>query len=335
MPWWNQIWAGRRHLSYYLISHLEAAQLALWEDLDCKSFDALSVSRRGENSEAHAVKAPQDRLGDPRDTDFALFSHTVESHGLLCTRLLSICEELLDPRLGRAQPMSPAGSDEALLALLREGSELDSDEEQASLGLSSWPNDQRSFLRRASTSFLLRAMEASASPELAHDSSLQRLFTIFVDKVRPLQVWRDDGGARGDQQEEVLQFSQRDIYPPVLKSAEVRLMVAIAAQHEAEMYKTDTTQAFLSGDVEEDLCLRAPDWWPELVPEGHCVSSSNRISTGHGRLHGISVSLDGCSRTDIRLSTARRLCLCNGTGMTSSSTCFLWTICLLSPIWEL
>jgi hypothetical protein len=197
VPWWNRIRAGGRQLSYFRRSHLEAAaRLALWEDFDCKSFDALCVSLLGEDSEAHAVKAPQDRLGDPRDTDFALFSHTAESHGLLCTWLLSICEELLDPRLGRAQPISRAGSDEARLALRREGSEHDSEEAaaQASLGLSRWPNDQRSFLRRASTSFLWRAMEASVSPELARDSSLQKRFAYFVDKVRPLQVWRDDGG---------------------------------------------------------------------------------------------------------------------------------------------
>ncbi len=36
---------------------------------------------------------------------------------------------------------------------------------------------------------------------------------------------------RGDQQEEGLRFNQRDIYLPVLKSAEFSLMVAIAAQH--------------------------------------------------------------------------------------------------------
>ena len=41
--------------------------------------------------------------------------------------------------------------------------------------------------------------------------------------------------SRGDQQVEGLQFNQRDIYSPVLKSAEVRLMVAIAAQHGTKM----------------------------------------------------------------------------------------------------
>ncbi len=83
--------------------------------------------------------------------------------------------------------------------------------------------------------------------------------------------------ARGDQQEEGLQFNERDIYSPVLKSAKVRLMAAIAAQHGAKMYKSDTTQAFLYGDVEEDLFVRAPDWWPELVPVGHCLQLKKNI----------------------------------------------------------
>jgi hypothetical protein len=51
-------------------------------------------------------------------------------------------------------------------------------------------------------------------------------------------------------------------------------MVAIAAQHGA---KTESTQAFLYGDVEEDLYVRAPDWWPELVPEGHCLQLKKNI----------------------------------------------------------
>ena len=63
----------------------------------------------------------------------------------------------------------------------------------------------------------------------------------------------------------------------VLKPAKVRLIGAIAAQHGAKMYKTDTTQAFLYGDVEEELFVRAPDWWQELVPEGHCLQLKKNI----------------------------------------------------------
>jgi hypothetical protein len=43
------------------------------------------------------------------------------------------------------------------------------------------------------------------------------------------------------------------------------------------MYKYDTSQVFLYGDVEEELYVRAPDWWPELVPEGYCMQLRKNI----------------------------------------------------------
>jgi hypothetical protein len=60
-------------------------------------------------------------------------------------------------------------------------------------------------------------------------------------------------------------------YAPVLKANTVRLLVAMAATHGAHMYRYDTYRAFLNGDVEENLFTRAPDWWPELVPEVYCL----------------------------------------------------------------
>ena len=39
---------------------------------------------------------------------------------------------------------------------------------------------------------------------------------------------------------------------PVLKATDVRLMTAIAAEHGCNIYKTDTKQALLYGDLEED-----------------------------------------------------------------------------------
>jgi hypothetical protein len=52
------------------------------------------------------------------------------------------------------------------------------------------------------------------------------------------------------------------------KAIEVRSLVAIAAQKGAKTYKSDTSQAFLYGDIDQDLYhdARTPDWWPELVP---------------------------------------------------------------------
>ena len=87
-------------------------------------------------------------------------------------------------------------------------------------------------------------------------------------------------------------------------------MAAIAAQHGAKMYKTDTTQAFLYGDVEEDLFVWAPDWWQELVPERHCLQLKKNIyETQQAALAWHLRISRWMESTDIPLSTARKLCL--------------------------
>ena len=83
--------------------------------------------------------------------------------------------------------------------------------------------------------------------------------------------------AMGNQQIAGIHFNESDLYAPVLKAHEVRLLVAITAQKGAKMYKYDTSQAFLYGDVDQDLYARAPDWWPELVPEGYCLQLMKNI----------------------------------------------------------
>ena len=59
------------------------------------------------------------------------------------------------------------------------------------------------------------------------------------------------------------------------------MLVAIAAQRGAKIKKTTPpslgSQAFLYGDVDQDLYARAPDWWPELVPEGYCLQLMKNI----------------------------------------------------------
>ncbi len=72
-------------------------------------------------------------------------------------------------------------------------------------------------------------------------------------------------------------FVTTDLYGPVKKAHESRLLLAIAAAEGCSVYKTDTSQAFLYGSMENDssdvVChgIRAPDWWPEPIPEGHCL----------------------------------------------------------------
>jgi hypothetical protein len=47
-------------------------------------------------------------------------------------------------------------------------------------------------------------------------------------------------------------FSPSDQYSPVLKATEARLLAAIAAEHGCSFLKTDTRQAFLYEDMEDD-----------------------------------------------------------------------------------
>ena len=50
---------------------------------------------------------------------------------------------------------------------------------------------------------------------------------------------------RGDQYVEGESFSASDLYAPVLKAWEARLILAIATAEGCSVYKTDTSQAFL------------------------------------------------------------------------------------------
>jgi hypothetical protein len=79
--------------------------------------------------------------------------------------------------------------------------------------------------------------------------------------------------ARGGQQISGVSFQESDLYAAVLKSATARLLLALAAAHGAKVVKTDTQQAYLNGDMDDDVIyIRPPDWWPdsqEPVLEGH------------------------------------------------------------------
>ena len=64
--------------------------------------------------------------------------------------------------------------------------------------------------------------------------------------------------------------SESDFYSPELKETEARFLLALAAAEGAKVIKTDTNQAYLYGDMGDDVVyVRPPDWWPEPIPEGH------------------------------------------------------------------
>ena len=103
----------------------------------------------------------------------------------------------------------------------------------------------------------------------------------ILDTLTRLEYKEDNGTfqkrkarmcVRGDQQVEGESFNASDLYAPVLKAPEARLLAAIAAEHGCPLLKTDTRQAFLYGDMGDDVVyIRPPDWGPEPIPEGHVL----------------------------------------------------------------
>ena len=103
----------------------------------------------------------------------------------------------------------------------------------------------------------------------------------ILDTLTRLEYKEDNGEfikckarlcARGDQQVDGVNYKETDLYAPTLKAAEGRLLMAIAASNGHKIYKTDTKQAYLYGDMGDDIVyLRPPDWWPEPIPEGHVL----------------------------------------------------------------
>ena len=57
-----------------------------------------------------------------------------------------------------------------------------------------------------------------------------------------------------------------------MKDAEVLLFIALAAKHRLNLFKSDTKQAFLNGDMgEEKILISPPAWWSVKVPQGYAL----------------------------------------------------------------
>jgi len=84
--------------------------------------------------------------------------------------------------------------------------------------------------------------------------------------------------ARGDQQQPYEHYNPDDLYAATLKPTEVRLLTAMAAEKGYTIYKTDTKQAFLYGDMGSDrILIRPPDWWPESLKPGQVLQAVRSV----------------------------------------------------------
>ena len=137
--------------------------------------------------------------------------------------------------------------------------------------------------------------------------------------------------AMGNQQIAGIHFNESDLYAPVLKAHEVRLLAAIAAKHGAQIFKYDTSQAFLYGDVDQDLYARAPDWWPELVPEGYCLQLKKNIYGTRQAARAWHVRLSTwMEEHGYKAVNNERTMFMKWEGVTSLFTVFSWMISKLS-----
>ena len=55
-----------------------------------------------------------------------------------------------------------------------------------------------------------------------------------------------------NRQKEGIHYQLGGLYAPVMKATEVLLFMEIAAQHELTMFKSNTKQAFLNGDIGDE-----------------------------------------------------------------------------------
>ncbi len=75
-------------------------------------------------------------------------------------------------------------------------------------------------------------------------------------------------------------FVATDLYGPRLKAHEALLLLvlAIATAEGCSVYKTDTSQAFLYGSMDNDVVyIRAPDWRPDSA-RAHTLRSLSTAS---------------------------------------------------------
>ncbi len=71
---------------------------------------------------------------------------------------------------------------------------------------------------------------------------------------------------RGNHQKEGSPFELDKHCALVMRVTEVLLFFVIAAKYRLNLFKSDTTQAFLNGDIgDEKKSISSPDWWTKRV----------------------------------------------------------------------
>jgi 2-hydroxychromene-2-carboxylate isomerase len=54
-----------------------------------------------------------------------------------------------------------------------------------------------------------------------------------------------------------------EIFSPTFKPATLRIILALAAQHDLKLHSIDFSSAYLNGDFEEDVYMTQPEGFPQ------------------------------------------------------------------------
>lgn len=71
--------------------------------------------------------------------------------------------------------------------------------------------------------------------------------------------------AKGYSQRPGLDF--RETFAPVARMNSIRMLTAVAVEHEMEMHQLDITTAYLNGTIDESIHMEVPEFLRELLPE--------------------------------------------------------------------
>ena len=78
---------------------------------------------------------------------------------------------------------------------------------------------------------------------------------------------------RGNTQREGIDFI--DTFSFVVKMTTIRTIIALAAQRQWDIYQLDVNNAFLHGDLYEEICMKMPEGIP-TVSYTHLTLPTNR-----------------------------------------------------------
>ena len=62
-----------------------------------------------------------------------------------------------------------------------------------------------------------------------------------------------------------------EIFAPTFRSASLRLVLAIAAIQDLHLHSVDISNAFLKGDLEEEIYMKQPEGFHQGDPDDVCL----------------------------------------------------------------